>query len=158
MPRAVLVLTNPTLKFADTEAGLSAGTAYECQVTSAAITPTPKFSTVAATGCAGESESPGASAFALELAFLQDWHVANGLSEYLWDGAGEPKWVELVPQVGDPAVKCVGEVYLVEPTLGGTFGDGSAAASTVSLKYLNKPTLTAKATVLAAAGARSSDD
>jgi hypothetical protein len=150
MPRAVLVLTNPTLKVADTQAGLTSGTAFQCQITSAVITPAAKFSTVPATGCAAESQSPGATAFTLDLAWLQDWHKANGLSAYAWDNAGAVKWIELVPEAGSPAVKVQGEVYVVEGALGGTFGDGSAAAATASWPFLNKPALTDSVTTLAA--------
>ena len=52
MPRTVITLNNPTFKLSDTEAGLSAGTAYECQLTQAVIAPQPTFNTIPATGCA----------------------------------------------------------------------------------------------------------
>jgi hypothetical protein len=150
MPREVMRFTNPILRVADTEAGLATGTAFECQITSAVITPAPVFSTVPATGCAPASQSPGATAFTAELAWLQDWSVADGLSDYAWTRAGDAVWLELVPTGTDPAVKVHGEVYVVEGALGGTFGDGSAGVSTASWPFLAKPTMTPGAAALAA--------
>jgi hypothetical protein len=153
MPRHVMILTSPILRVADTEAGLTSGTAFQCQVTSAVISVTPKFATIASTGCEGESQSPGASAFALDLAWLQDWNYAGGLTEYSWENAagegGDPKWVELIPAAGDVAVNVRGECYIVEGTLGGTFGDGSAAPSTASWPFVSKPDLSPAATTAA---------
>lgn len=147
MPRSVMVFNHPTLKLADTEAGLSAGTAYECQITSAVVTPTANFQTVPATGCAPASQSPGLTSFNLDLAWLQDWDAAGGgLSGYSWERAGDAVWFQLVPDSADTAVSIKGQVYVVEGAVGGVFGDGSAGTSTASWPCLDKPTLATPAT------------
>jgi len=144
MPRTVLVMTNPTLKVADTEAGLAAGTAYECQITSAAINTTVAFNTIPATGCAGASQSPGAPSYQLDIAWLQDWTAAGGgLSGWAWENKGKAMWVELVPDaLNAPTVKAVGQVYVTPGQFGGTFGDGSAGPATATWPYVNEPTIT----------------
>ena len=152
MPRTIMSFNNPTLKVADTEAGLSAGTAFECQITSAVVTPAANFTDVPATGCAPKTSSPGLTSFTLDLAWLQDWNAAGGgLSGYAWERAGDAVWFELIPEAGSPAVGISGEVYVTEGAVGGTFGDGSPGTSTASWPCLDKPTL---ATAVAAATSR----
>jgi len=152
MPRTVIVFTNPTLKVADTEAGLAAGDAYECQVTSAVINTQTAFNTIPATGCAGATQSPGAPGYTLDIAWLQDWTAAGGgLSGWAWANKGLPMWVEIVPdKIGAPTVKAIGQAYITPGQFGGTFGDGSPGASTASWPYVNEPTITPAAVVFAA--------
>lgn len=152
MARTVLVLNNPTFKLADTEAGLGAGSAYECQLTSAVITAQPAFNTIPATGCAPATQSPGRTGYQIDMAWLQDWTAAGGgLSGYAFDNDGQAKWYELTPDaVGAPTVKATGQVYVVSGGFGGTFGDGSAAATTATWPCLDKPDI-ATAALFAAA-------
>jgi len=152
MPRTVIVLTTPTLKVATTQAGLTAGTAYECQVTSAVITTDAPMNTIPATGCAGASQSPGAAAFALEIAWLQDWTASpgGGLSGLAWAQKGKKMWVLLTPDpTGAPTVKAEGEVWMVAGQFGGNFGDGSAATANATWPFTGTPAIT-PATLLAA--------
>ena len=152
MPRTVITLNNPTFKLADTEAGLTAGTAFECQLTQAIIAPQPSFNTIPATGCAGATQSPGLTGYQLELAWLQDWTAAGGgLSGYAFENDGTSKWYELVPDINEPTVKASGQCYVVAGGFGGTFGDGSAAATTSTWPCLDKPNIATP--VLAATGA-----
>jgi hypothetical protein len=152
MPRTVLVLNNPTFKLADTQAGLATGTAYECQLTSAAITPQPVSNTIPATGCAPQTTSPGHTGWQLDLAWLQDWTASmGGLSGYAFTNDTKPKWFELaVDAVGAPTVKATGQVYVVAGAYGGTFGDGSAAPATASWPLLDKPAIVLPVTLEAA--------
>lgn len=144
MARTVLVLNNPTFKVADTEAGLATGQAFECQLTSAVITPQPVTNTIPATGCAPATNSPGRTGYNLDLAWLQDWNAAGGgMSGFAFLHDGESKWFELVAdKTATPQVVATGQAYVVSGGLGGTFGDGSAAATTATWPCLDKPEIT----------------
>jgi hypothetical protein len=158
MPRIVVKYTNPTLKVADTEAGLTTGTAFECQITSAVVAVTPVTSPIAATGCVGQTDEVGASKFALVLAWLDDVSSETGLTQYAWDEAGEVKWFELVPDKNaTPTVGIKGTATVVEGPLGGTFGDGSAGTSGATWPCQTKPTIV-RGTTLAASSSSTPDD
>jgi len=140
MAREVITLNNPIFKMADSEAGLATGQAYECQLTSAVITAQPQFNTIPATGCAPATQSPGRTGYQIDLAWLQDWTKAGGgLSKYAFDNDGVSKWFSLVPDSTQPEVEATGQVYVVSGGFGGTFGDGSAAATTATWPCLDKP-------------------
>lgn len=143
MARTVLVLNNPKFRLADTQAGLSTGLAYECQLTSAAITPSANFNTIPATGCAPATQSPGKSSWQLDLAWLQDWTASlGGLSGYAYTNDTVSKWFELsVDTVGFPTIKATGQCYVVSGAYGGAFGDGSAAPASATWPCLDKPVI-----------------
>lgn len=150
MAVTIITLTNPKLMVADTEAGLTTGTAVECQVTSARVTVDQQFNTIASTGCKGPTQSPAAASFALDLGWFDDWGVTpTGLSQFAWDNKGLPVWWELTPDaVNMPLVKVTGNSYAVPGGIGGTFGDGSASESTATWPCIDEPTI---ATAVAAA-------
>ena len=150
MPRTVVTLNTPKFKLADTQAGLTAGTAYECQLTQAVITASPNFQTVPATGCAPASQSPGATSWALDMAWLQDWTApSGGLSGYALTNDAKPKWFELtLDVVGSPTTKATGQCYVVAGSFGGTFGDGTAANTTATWPLLDKPVVTTPALMM----------
>jgi hypothetical protein len=152
MPRTVIVLNNPIVKLADTQAGLTAGTAFECQITSAAVTASANYQTIPATGCAPQAQSPGRTSFSFDVAWLQDWTAAGGgMSQYAMDNDGLPKWFEFTADsVGAPTVKATGQVYVAAGSYGGTFGDGSPATSTSSWPCLDTPVITGAVTGTAA--------
>ena len=141
MAREVIILNSPIFKVADTELGLATGQAVECQVTSAVVTASANFQTIPSTGCAPASQSPGATSWALDLAWLQDWHVATGLSWFAFENDGQPVWFELTPNSADAANKLTGNAFAVAGSYGGTFGDGSAATATATWPCLDKPTV-----------------
>jgi hypothetical protein len=148
MARTALVLNNPTFKLAATQAGLATGTAYECQLTSAAITPVPNFNTIPSTGCAPATQSPGKTGWQLDMAWLQDWTASlGGLSGYAYTNDTKPMWFELTVDSTAPTVKAVGQVYVVSGAYGGTFGDGSAAPATATWPCLDKPVITLPSTL-----------
>ena len=152
--REVMVWTNPKLVVADDLAGLDLGDAWECQVTSAVIATNVTMTTIPATGCAGASQSPGAPGYQLDLAWLQDWAAAGGgLSGWAWANKLTRKWVRLVPDSADAAVKAEGEVWVVPGQFGGVFGDGSAATATATWAFVNEPDITPAVVVAAAAEA-----
>lgn len=160
MARTLLILTNPTLLVADSQAALDTGEAFECQITSAVITPQPTSQTIPATGCAPATNSPGKTGYQLDLAWLQDWNApGGGLSKYAFDNDTLPKWFRLVADKNATTgneVEAEGQAYVVSGGYGGTFGDGSAANTTATWPLLDKPAITTPAAApLAAAGARS---
>jgi hypothetical protein len=154
MPRTVIPLTNPIFKVADTEAGLTTGDAYECQLTSAAITASANFQTIPPTGCAPAAQSPGATSWALDLAWLQDWTaVGGGLSNYAYENDAQAVWFSLaLDSVNAPTVVATGQAYVTAGSFGGTFGDGSPAAATATWPCLDKPTIVSAVAAAAAAG------
>lgn len=144
MPRTVITLNDPVIKFADTQAALTTAPAYECQVTEARITGSPNYNTVPSTGCAGASQAPGLTSFSLDIAWLQDWKsTGGGLSGYAYDNDAKPKWFKFQLSAADATVSAEGQVYVTAGSYGGTFGDGSPAATeVVSWPCLAKPTIT----------------
>jgi len=152
MPRTVMILNNPTLKVATTQAGLATGQAVECQVTSARVSAQPSYQTIPATGCAGATQSPGLTGWQLDLAWLDDWGAGTpgGLSYFALTNDGKPVWFELTPDKAVTAQKITAQAYCAAGGYGGTFGDGSPAASTATWPMPAAPTVPAP-TVMATA-------
>jgi len=151
MARSVLILNNPTFKVAATQAGLTTGKAYECQLISAAVTPVSNMNTIPATGCAPASQSPGRSSWQLDLAWLEDWTASlGGLSGFAYTNDTAMTWFQLVADsVGNPTVTCTGQAYVVAGAYGGTFGDGSPAQTSATWPCLDKPVIVLPATFAA---------
>lgn len=136
-----IVYTNPAFKVADDEAGLTTGEAFECQLTSAVLTPNVTYATFPATGCSGPSESPSRAAWTLTLNWLQDFTApGGGLSGYSITNATQEKWFELIPDKNDTTVTASGPVFVTPGAFGGTFGDGSAGTATADWKCSADPT------------------
>jgi hypothetical protein len=143
LPRIAMIYNDPTLKLATTEAGLTTGTAVECQTITARIEATANYNTIPATACAGATQSPGLDSWALNLTWLDDWEDPLGLSQFAFDNSGKEIWWELDPSTSDTAKPTFkGHAYAVSGGMGGNFGDGSAAQSTSSWPCLEKPTIT----------------
>lgn len=143
MAREVLILNNPTLTLADTQLGLDTGEPYECQITSAVLTPTPVYATIPATGCAPASQSPGKTGYGLVVSWLEDWGATQSLSQYAFDNDTMPTWFRFVADsVQYPNLQAEGQVYLAPGAYGGTFGDGSAAPSTATWPCVDTPAIT----------------
>lgn len=144
MARNVIVLNNPKVTFADTEAGLTTGDPYQCQLTAATLTPVPVYQTIPSTGCAGASQSPGLTGWQMDAAWLQDWGSDPSLSRYAFDNDGQPKWFSIeLDSIGLPDVQATGQLYMAAGAYGGTFGDGSAASATATWPLLSKPVIPA---------------
>jgi hypothetical protein len=142
MPRTVMIYNNPTLRVATDEAGLATGLAAECQVTTARVQASPNYNTIPATGCAGATQSPGLTSYALALSWLQDWSApGGGLSGFAFENDGQPVWFELVPDAAQATLtKITGEAFCAAGDYGGTFGDGSAADASTTWPCVSKPT------------------
>lgn len=140
MARVAIPLNRPIFKLADDEASLTTGDAYECQLTSAAITANAQFNSIPATGCAGATQSPGTTGWQLDLAWLQDWSAeAGGLSGFAYTNDTQPKWFSFVLDSNDPTTVATGQVFVVAGSYGGVFGDGTPAAATATWPCLDKP-------------------
>jgi hypothetical protein len=124
MPTVMMPFENPTLKLADTEAGLTAGTAFECQLTTAELLATANLVQVEQTPCQPASQVPGRETWSLHLIFMQDWAApGGGLSGYAKANRGQRKWFELVADkdvtpAGDQVI-ATGEVWIGSGGLGG---------------------------------------
>lgn len=145
MAREPMVWNKPTVKLATTEAGLTAGAAVECAITSAMLEPQPVYATIPATGCAGATQSPGLTGYNLVLNWLQDWKkpADESLSQFAWANDGLPVWVEMLPDKDDPTVSMTGQFFATSGGFGATFGDGSAAATTATWPAVSKPEIVA---------------
>lgn len=140
MTRTVMRFNRPTLKVATSEAGLTAGLAVECQVTSALVQAQPQYNTIPSTGCAGATQSPGTTGWQLVLNWLQDWtQTGNSLSQFAFEHDGEQVWFELTPDADDVGTRLTGTAFAAAGDFGGTFGDGSAGVATATWPLLNKP-------------------
>jgi len=148
----VILITDGSLKLADTEAGLDLGEAFECQVTEARIDVTPNLTTVPATFCAGESQAPAASGWVLAVAWLQDWTApGGGLSGYAFTNDTVEKWFELKLDKDDTDAVATGQVRLVAGAYGGPAGTPLPASAEWPLAA--KPDIPLPAPAVAAAGA-----
>jgi hypothetical protein len=138
-------IMNPVFKVADTEAGLTTGTAYECQLTSAQLVGTPASNTVPATGCAAASTIPSASSWALVLNWLQDWTAADGgLSMYAYEHETELVWFSLSLDGTPGTAIATGQAYVAAGQFGGVFG-GPPAPANATWPCPVKPTITVPA-------------
>lgn len=149
MAREVMKWTTPIVRIALTEGGLATGAQMECQITSAELQPQPQYQTIPATGCAPAAQSPGRTGWQLVLNWLQDWSkpADESLSRFLFDHDGEEVWVELEPVAGDATVGAVVHTFAVSGGFGGTFGDGSVAATTATMPALDTPDITSPAAI-----------
>lgn len=146
MGRQVITITNAHLKIGDT-ATLTTSPDFACQVSSAAINAVPKLTTVPATFCAGESQSPGLTGWELVLTWLQDWDLVpasptavGSLSKYAFDNDAVMKFFSLsVSNAAAPLA--TGQCYVVAGSYGGEAGVPLTATATWPL--LAKPGITA---------------
>lgn len=155
MPRTIMQWTRPTVKVATSQAGLTSGLAVECQINSAVVSAVPSTVTIPATGCAGATNAPGTTGWQLDLAWLQDWSAGDetaSLSRFAFENDALPVWVELTPNPADATdSKLTGQFFAVSGGYGGTFGDGSAAATTATWPAVDKPVIGPAPTTPAAA-------
>lgn len=159
MPVTLLKPNDITLIFADTEAGLTTGEDYKCQVQNATVTPAPTYTQVGATGCQGATQTLDLPVpETLDLTWLQDWSApGGGLANYCRVNAGALKWFQYVP-VGDiPELTVTGQVELVPVALGGDMGVPSIAGP-VSMPIQGTAVVEVPATLPLAATAEAGDD
>jgi len=145
----IINIKNAHVRFADTEAGLTAAADFQCQVNSAAINANPSLQTVPATFCAPESQMPAATGWELVLTWLQDWGVPSSvgppatgsLSQFMFDNDATLQWFSIEPV--DVALADVpmasGQCWIVA---GAYLGDaGTPLQATANCPLPQKPTL-----------------
>jgi hypothetical protein len=109
----ILNIKQASMKFADTQAGLTSAPDFTCQITSASVKAVPKLQTVAPTFCGPETQSPAASGWQLDLTWLQDWGATpSGMSQYMYDNDTALKWFTIIP-VDPAAPSASGQCYVV---------------------------------------------
>jgi len=145
--RAVFQINNAVIKLAATQAGLTAGIDYACQISSAAVVTTANTNTVPMTGCAPASDVPAPSSYALVLTWVQDWQQAQSLSNYAYTNDTQQVWWSITPN-GLTAPVATGNSYVVSGDFGGDFGIPLTATAT--WPCLAKPSITAGAGTLEA--------
>jgi hypothetical protein len=147
-----IVYSFPKFIVADTQAGLDTGTAFECSLTAATLTPSVSFNTIPSRGCSGPIQSPGAATWTLQLDWLQDWkEPGGGLSGWAWTNRLQPKWFRLIPDKNDTTIAAEGQAFVVPGGMGGTFGDGSAGTATAQWQLLSDPEFDFPASTMQAA-------
>ena len=148
MPPTVILITDGSLKLADTQAGLTSAVAYQCQVTEAAINAVPNLVTIPATFCGAESQTPAATGWTLAMSWLQDWRAsAGGLSGYAFTNDTLTKWFELKLDKDDVTPVASGQVRIVA----GAFGAAAGVPALASVEWplAAKPTITMPALLAA---------
>jgi hypothetical protein len=116
--------------------------AYSCQITSGALTASPNITneTVPSTWCSPEETVPtvGVTSFALDLSYLQDPQIVDGLSQFLFEHDTELAYFYMGLDGDDPP-KATGQVRLVAGAIGGA--GRVALTATVSLPVETKPSV-----------------
>lgn len=111
-----------------------------CQVTSAALSASENANdvTVPATFCQASKivPQPGETSYSLDAEFLQDPHILNGLSQFLFENDTDEAYFLLGLNGGAPP-QAIGRVKLVAGSFGGPAREN--LTSTVSLKCSMKP-------------------
>lgn len=130
-----------SIKFADTQAGLGAGTEQGYQIQNFRVKPNPNMSKAAGTYGAPPTDVPGLCSWVIEMKFFQDWGLdASSLSEYLFTNDGVEKWFRMDPT--DTGVKGFeGKCYIVAGDFAGPAGENWEAD--IKLPCSVKPTLLA---------------
>ena len=141
MPQVLLSLDDPVIKIAASLAGLDAGIPIECQMSAATLTSTPNLTDVPKTGCYPPTQIVGDPTYALEVAWLQDWTDAAGISRMAHSLNGDRQFVSFLLDADDVATKVTAEVTVAEGQYGGTFG--GLAVATATWPIIGTPTFPA---------------
>jgi hypothetical protein len=150
MPQTLLNLENPVITIADTEAELvTAGVTIECQMSAATLTSTPNLTEVPKTGCYPPTSIVGDPTYALDVAWIQDWTDAAGVSRMAHEFNGDRKWVSFLLDAADTATAVTAEVTVAEGQYGGTFG--GLAVATATWPIIGTPTFPAYTPAVTAA-------
>jgi len=95
---------------------------FTCQITSGALNATANVTqeTVPSTWCQPEKTVPvvGETSYVLDIAYLQDPNVVDGLARFLFEHDTERAWIYMGMD-GDTPPKAVAEVRLVSGAIGG---------------------------------------
>jgi hypothetical protein len=137
-----LTLTDPNVTDVCDATLADFGDGFTCQITSGALNASPNVSqeTVPATWCSPEQTVPqvGETSYTLDLSFLQDPQVMNGLSRFLFENDTREAWF-FMGLDGDNPPKAMGKARLVSGTIGGA--GRTALTATISLPVSAKPAI-----------------
>jgi len=118
------------------------GETFSCQITSGMLTASPNVTseTVPATWCSAEETIPsvGVTSYSLDLSYLQDPNVVDGLSQFLFEHDTELAYFYMGLDADNPP-KATGQVRLVSGAIGGA--GRVALTATVSLPVDTKPSI-----------------
>jgi hypothetical protein len=116
-----LTVTDPTTTDA-CAADVADFDAFTCQITNGALTASPNVTqeTVPATWCDPEETVPqvGATSYSLEISYLQDPDLVDGLSRFLFEHDADVAWFYM-GLAGNNPPKAVGKVRLTSGQIGG---------------------------------------
>lgn len=141
MPQVLLKLDDPVITIADTEAGLTTGDEMHCQMSAATLNSAPNLTDVPKTGCYPPTSIVGDPTYTLDLAWIQDWTDAAGISRFAHEFNGARKWVSFLLDADDAATVVTAEVTVAEGAYGGTFG--TLAVATATWPIVGTPTFPA---------------
>lgn len=147
MPQVLLNLNDPVITIGDA-LPIVAGVDIECQMTAATLTSTPNLTEVPKSGCYPPTSIVGDPTYALEVAWIQDWTDAAGISRMAHAFNGERKFVSFLLDSDDAATAVTAEVTVAEGQYGGTFG--GLAVATASWPIVGTPTFPAYTPAVAA--------
>jgi hypothetical protein len=116
-----LTLTDPDVTDA-CAATIADFDAFTCQITNGALTASPNVTqeTIPATWCDPEENVPqvAATSYSLEISYLQDPDLVDGLSRFLFEHDADLAWF-FMGLSGDNPPKAVGQVRLTSGQIGG---------------------------------------
>ena len=130
-----------SIKFAATQATLTASTEQGYQIQGFKLKPNPNMSKAGGTYGAPPTDVPGICSWVITMKYFQDWGLdANSLSEYLFTNDGVEVWFRMDPT--DTGVKGFeGKCYIVAGAFAGPAGENWE--DEVNLPCSVKPTLLA---------------
>jgi hypothetical protein len=120
--KVAFATTDPGITSACSAALSSFPSVFSCQVTEASLQPTANVTqdTIPGTFCEPEEQRPrvGRTSYTLNMVFLQDPHILNGLSRFLMEFDTQLCWFYLGFDGDDPP-KATGKVRITAGALGG---------------------------------------
>jgi hypothetical protein len=141
MPQVLPTLNDPVLQIADTEAGLTTGVEFVCQMTAATLNTEQHLTDVPQSGCYPPTKIVGDPTYTLDLAWIQDWSDPAGISRYAQDNNGETKWIQFLMDADDATTVVTTAVQIAAGQYGGTFG--GLAQTTTTWPIVGNPTFPA---------------
>lgn len=149
MPKEVFKIENGDfgLALADPGVGIALATIldytdWSCQMTSGALNASPNTATetIPATGCDPEETitTVGITSYQLALGYLQDPHIAAGLSRFLFEHDAELVWFYF-GMAGDNPPKAIGKLRVISGSVGGSMR--TTLQATTNLPVEGKPTV-----------------
>ena len=144
MPRTVITLNNPIIKVADTQGRPDRRRRLRMPGDRGARNRLPQLQHGSRDRVRGRHQSPGLTAYALDMAWLQDWTApGGGLSGWADDNDATAQWFSFQLSETDATVKADGQVYVTAGATAGCSGTGPPPPPTPCLgRVSSKPVIT----------------